>query len=161
MRQAALFLVLILAAALAHADDVPKRKPGLWEVKWTDSRTADKLHVLQMCVDPATDGALQHLSGGVRKEACKLGKVGSEGERITIEEVCKRGKTTVTTQAVITGKLDSAYKVASKSKYDPPRHGNAEGTTSQEAHWLGPCNPINGRGRPGERQQVQCQRQGE
>jgi hypothetical protein len=92
-----------------------------------------------MCVDPATDGALQHLSGGVRKEACNLGKVVSEGDRITIEEVCKRGKTTVTTQAVITGKLDSAYKVESKSKYDPPRHGNAEGTTSQEAHWLGPC----------------------
>jgi Protein of unknown function (DUF3617) len=139
MRQAALFLVLILAAALAHADDVPKRKPGLWEVKWTASRTADKLHVLQMCVDPATDGALQHLSGGVRKETCKFGKVGSEGDRITIEAVCKRGKTTVTTQAVITGKLDSAYKVESKSKYDPPRRGTGEGTTSQEARWLGPC----------------------
>ena len=139
MRQAALFLVLILAAALAHADDVPKRKPGLWEVKWTASRTADKLHALQMCVDPATDGALQHLSGGVRKETCKISKVRREGDQTTVEEVCKRGKTTVTTQAVITGKFDSAYKVESKSTYDPPRGGNAEGTTSQEARWLGPC----------------------
>jgi hypothetical protein len=139
MRQAALFLVLILSAALAQAEDVPKRKPGLWEVKWTASRTADKLHVMQMCVDPATDSALQHLSGGVRKETCKFSKVRREGDQITIEDVCRRGKTTVTTQAVITGKLDSAYKVESKSKYDPPRGGDAEGTTSQEAHWLGPC----------------------
>lgn len=139
MRQAALFLVLVLAVALAHADNVPKRKPGLWEVKWTDSRTADKLHVLQMCVDPATDGALQHLSGGVRKDTCEISKVRRESEQTIVEEVCRRGKTTVTTQAVITGKLDSAYKVESKSTYDPPRGGNAGGTTSQEAHWLGPC----------------------
>jgi len=139
MRQAALFLVLILAAALAHAEDVPKRKPGLWEVKWTDSRTADKLHVLQMCVDPATDGALQHLSGGVRKETCKISKVRSEGDQTIVEEACKRGKTTVTTQAVITGKFDSAYKVESKSTYDPPRGGNTAGSTSQQARWLGPC----------------------
>lgn len=139
MRQAALFLALILAAALAHAQDLPKRKPGLWEVKWTASRTADKLNVTQMCVDQATDSALQHLSGGVRKETCKLSTVRREGDQITVEEVCLRGKTTVTTQAVITGKFDSAYKVESKSTYAPPRRGIAEGTTSQEAHWLGPC----------------------
>ena len=33
MRQIALLLALILGAGLAQAQDVPKRKSGLWEIK--------------------------------------------------------------------------------------------------------------------------------
>jgi hypothetical protein len=37
-----LFLTLILAASFAQAQDVPKRKSGLWEVKRTTVRTEGK-----------------------------------------------------------------------------------------------------------------------
>jgi hypothetical protein len=43
------------------------------------------------------------------------------------------------THAVITGKFDSAYKIESKSTYDPPMRGKDEGSAVLEARWLGAC----------------------
>jgi hypothetical protein len=145
MRQAVLFLVLILAAALAQAQDAPKRKSGLWEIKWATGRAEGKegkearSRSMQMCVDQATDNPLQHLNDAMRQETCKTSKVRRDGDKLTVDAVCSLKKTTATTHAVITGKFDSAYKIESKSTYDPPLRGNTEGSASQEARWLGPC----------------------
>ena len=143
MRQAALFLVLILAPALAQAQapapdpESPKRKSGLWEIK--NIRGEGKAGIVKMCVDHATDEPLLHLNGPARKESCKADKVQRSGDQTTIDAVCTLIGTTATTHAVISGKFDSAYKVETKSTYDPPMHGRAEGTTTMEARWLGPC----------------------
>ena len=141
MRQAALFLVLIFTAALvqaqAPAPESPKRKSGLWEIK--NVRSEDKAWVVKMCVDQATDDALLHLNGPARKESCKADKVQRSGDQTTVDAVCTQSRSTATTHAVITGKFDSAYKVETKSTYDPPLRGKAEGTTTLEARWLGPC----------------------
>ena len=139
MRQAALFLVLILAAALAQAQDVSKRKSGLWEIKSSDLRNEKKTYEFQMCIDQATDDALQHLNGAVRKETCKVNKVQRSGDQTTVDAVCSLSKTTAKTHAVFTGKFDSAYKVESKSTFDPPLRGKTDATTTMEARWLGPC----------------------
>jgi hypothetical protein len=149
MRQAALFVVLILVAALAQAQDTPKRKSGLWEIKWTTVRAEGKSRErdLQVCVDQATDNPLLHLNQGMRKDPCKVSKVRRDGDQMTVDAVCQVGKTTATTRAVITGNFDSAYKVESKSTYDPPLRGKTEGSASQEASWLGPCKPDQ---RPGD-----------
>jgi hypothetical protein len=40
---------------------------------------------------------------------------------------------------VLTGDVDSAYKMEIHSKYDPPMMGKAERTTVMEAKWLGAC----------------------
>jgi hypothetical protein len=40
---------------------------------------------------------------------------------------------------VVTGKFDSAYKIESKSTYDPPLFDKAEGHAVLEAKWTGPC----------------------
>ena len=139
MRQAALFLVMILAAVLAQAQDAPKRKSGLWEIKSSGIRSERKTHDFQMCIDRATDEPLQHLNGTTRKEACKLGKIQRSGDTTTVDAVCSLNKTTAKTHAVFTGNFDSAYKLESKSTYDPPLRGKTEGTATMEARWLGPC----------------------
>ena len=150
MRQSALFLVLILAAALAHAQDLPKRKSGLWAIKWTTMRGTEgksRDRDFQMCVDQATDNPLIRLNLATRKETCKVSKVRRDGDQVTVDAVCTLSKTTATTHAVITGKFDSAYKIESKSTYDPPLHGETEGSVSHQASWLGPCKPDQ---RPGD-----------
>jgi hypothetical protein len=167
MRQAALFLLLILAAALAQAQapaaapapkaapaaksapapapasastaESPKRKSGLWEIKASDIRSEHKTRDFQMCIDQAKDEPLQHLNGITRKEACKPDKVQRSGDTTTVDAVCSLNKTTAKTHAVITGKFDSAYKIESKSTFDPPLRGKTEGTATMEARWLGPC----------------------
>jgi hypothetical protein len=147
MRQAALFVVLILAAALAQAQDAPKRKSGLWEVTWTSARQEGKSHDMQMCVEQATDNPLLHLNEGLRRETCKVSKIRRDGDQMTVDAACSLGKTTATTRAVITGKFDSAYKIETKSTFDPPLRGKTEGGASQEGRWVGPCKPDQ---RPGD-----------
>ena len=150
MRQAIiLFITLILAASFAQAQDVPKRKSGLWEVKRTTARTEGKQRIVQMCIDEASDNAFRQLAEGMRSESCKTEKVRREGDRLLVDAVCNLGRAQVMakTQAVITGKFDSAYKIESKSTYDPPMRGKAEGSALLEARWLGACKPDQ---RPGD-----------
>jgi hypothetical protein len=144
-----LFLTLILAASVAQAQDVPKRKSGLWEVERTTVRTEGKPSIVQMCIDEASDNAIRQLAEGTRNETCKTDKVRREGDQLIVDAVCNLGKkkATATTHAVITGKFDSAYKIESKSTYDPPMHGKAEGSSVLEARWLGACKPDQ---RPGD-----------
>jgi hypothetical protein len=140
MRQAMLlFLTLILAASFAQGQDVPKRKSGLWEITRTSTRTADKARLIQMCVDEATDNALRQLAEGMPRETCKTDKISRDGDKLVVESTCKLRQSTSRTHAVITGKFDSAYKIESKSTYDPPLAGKAEGHAVLEAKWTGPC----------------------
>jgi hypothetical protein len=144
-----LFLTLILTASFAQAQDVPKRKSGLWEVKRTTVRTEGKPRIVQMCIAEASDNAIRQLAEGMRNETCKTNKVRREGDQLIVDAVCNLGQThtTATTHAVITGKFDSAYKIESKSTYDPPIRGKAEGSALLEARWLGACKPDQ---RPGD-----------
>jgi hypothetical protein len=149
MRQAlVLFLTLSFAAGAVEAQDKFQRKSGLWEVKRTSTRSEEQTRVYQMCIDQASDNALRQLGGGMRSERCETSKVAREGDKVVVDAVCKVAKSsTATTHAVITGKFDSAYKIESKSTFDPPLRGKAEGNAVMDAKWTGPCKPDQ---RPGD-----------
>ncbi len=135
-----LLLSFALAAGAAQAEEKYQRKSGLWEVKRTSTRTEDKERTYQVCVDHVSDDALRQLAGGMRSERCQASKAVRDGDKLVVDATCKVAKTsTATTHAVITGKFDSAYKVESKSTFDPPVKGKSEGSTVMEAKWTGPC----------------------
>lgn len=139
MRQATPFLLLILAFGLAQAQDVPKRKSGLWEIKTTTLRSEGKPRAMQMCIDEKTDNAVRQLAG-MRNEKCKTEKPRRDGDKLIVDGVCELSpKKTATTHAVITGNFDSAYKIESTSTYQPAVRGKTEGSAMLEARWLGPC----------------------
>jgi hypothetical protein len=142
MRQAfLLFLALSFAAGAVEAQDKFQRKSGLWEVKRTSTRTSEQTRVYQMCIDQASDNALRQLAEGMRNERCEPSKVTRDGDKIVVDAVCSLGRTgtKATTHAVVTGKFDTAYKIESKSTFDPPIRGKAEGTALLEAKWTGAC----------------------
>jgi hypothetical protein len=141
MQRTALFLLaIVLAAGAAQAQDKYQRKSGLWEVKRTSSRTNDQERTYQLCIDKASDDALRQLAGGMRSERCQAAKAVRDGDKLTVDATCKVAKSsTATTHAVITGNFDSAYKLESKSTFDPPLKGMTEGTTIMEAKWTGAC----------------------
>lgn len=145
MRQASVVLLtLILAAAFAQAQEAPKRKSGLWELKRTSTMTRDQTRVYQMCIDQASDDAFQKLAEGAQSERCKASAPRHDGGKLVIDAVCEIGNaqpSTATTHAVITGNFDSAYRVESKSTFDPPLRGKTESTNVMEAKWTGPCKP--------------------
>jgi uncharacterized protein DUF3617 len=144
MRHASLVLLtLILTATFAQAEEIPKRKSGLWEVKRTSTLSRGQTRVYQLCIGQATDNALPQLAESMSNENCATSKVLRQGDKLLVDAVCKlRGpQTTATTHGVITGNFDSAYRIESKSTFDPPLRGRAESSAVLEGKWTGPCKP--------------------
>jgi Protein of unknown function (DUF3617) len=137
------FLVLIafVVAGMVQAQDKFTRKSGLWDMKVTSTRTGDeRAHTYQMCVDQASDNAFLQVAGGLRSERCQTTKSARDGDKIVVDATCKVAmSTTATTHAIVTGKLDSVYKIESKSTFDPPLKGKSEGSSVIEAKWTGAC----------------------
>jgi len=145
MHRIALCLLLAFASDLAQAQaqtqDVPKRKSGLWEITRTTTRTEGRPILTSWCVDENTDNAVARLAEGLSNESCKIDQLHREGEQLIIDATCTVGKerTVAKTHATIKGRFDSAYRVESKSSYDPPMRGNSAGTAILDAKWVGAC----------------------
>ena len=141
MRQTTLLLLALLAANLVWAQDVPKRKSGLWEITRTSTYTLDKPKRIQLCVDEASDNALLQLAEGMRDETCTTSKISRDGDKLVVDATCTLRASTAQTHAVISGKFDSAYTIESKSTYKPPLAHATTGHAQLVARWTGPCAP--------------------
>jgi Protein of unknown function (DUF3617) len=131
---------LFCACAAAGATDLPARKAGLWEMTVQSSNDkAGKPVVMQQCIDTATDRKMQQMSQGVSKDMCSKNELRSEGGGFTIDSVCKMGQSTATSKGRITGKFDSAYRVETKSAYNPPLMGMSDVSVVMDAKHLGAC----------------------
>jgi hypothetical protein len=139
MRYFVVIVVLLLAGrAAAAADNPPKRKSGLWEMKMSGGKTQG-MPAVQQCVDEKTDDLMTKDMGQDQKMQCSKNEMRKEGNKMTVESVCKIENSTVKTRAVFTGRFDSAYKADIQSSYDPPLRGMKEASSVIEAKWLGPC----------------------
>ena len=131
----------LVAPVPASAQDLPKRKSGLWEIR-TSSATGKSAvaqsATVQMCIDENTDDVVQQQMGAAR-QSCSRHDVKRTGEQMVVDSVCRFGETTATTHSVFTGAFDTAYKVESRTAYDPPLQGTREGTAVMQARWLGAC----------------------
>lgn len=134
-----------VAASPAFALDFPSRKPGLWEIQTQTGEATGKsaghggTHTVQQCIDAATDKALRDMGQGMGKDLCSKQELRTDGGKLIVDSVCKIGNTVASTHAVISGDFNSAYRMESKSTYNPPLMGRAEGTSAMEARWIGPC----------------------
>jgi hypothetical protein len=133
-------VVTALIASTALAFDPPKRKSGLWEMNMSNSQDKSG-RTMQMCVDEKTDQLMARQAAGMGKPTCSKNDMHKEGGKIIGESVCTLGKSTATTRSVFTGKFDSAYRVESKTTYNPPMMGMTENSSVIDAKWTGPCEP--------------------
>lgn len=137
------FIVVLAFPILADVSkDMPKRKPGLWEIKMTsDAGRGGGPMVSQHCIDAKTDDLLQQRAQGRGKPACSKNTVRKEGGKTIAESVCKFGDTTATTRTVMSGDFTSNYRGEIYSTYSPPMMGMKEARSVIEAKWLGACKP--------------------
>lgn len=133
-----LALLAALLAATAGAADLPRRKSGLWEIR-TEMTGVPARGPIQMCIDQASDNLMQERARD--KSNCPVMDVSRGAGAVTIHSVCKHDGVTATSDAVITGNFDSAYRNDMRVRYDPPQQGMSETKLTQEARWLGPCKP--------------------
>jgi hypothetical protein len=132
-----LALAFVAAATSTTAADMPKRKPGLWEID-TRMAGAPAMGPMQQCIDQNTDDLTQQ-QASKQKPDCSVMDIKPSGNRVTIHSVCKMEGSTATTDGVFEGAFDSNYKGTIKTKFNPPLNGTSESSITQDARWLGPC----------------------
>ena len=137
VRSATRLFVALSAAVLtaaAFAQEMPKRKSGLWEL------TMSQGVVMTQCVDQAQDDAFRQVGRDMEKDMqCTRSGVQRDAGTISFESTCTMGGTKQTSKTVISGDFDKAYKMDVQTKYDPPLMGNAQTSTTIAAKWLGAC----------------------
>ena len=129
--------LLAFLATNALATDVPKRKPGLWEIKAHMEGMPD-MGPTQECVDQNTDNLMQQ---GEENPDCKVPDVKRSGDKVTIHTECKINEaTTISLDYLLQGSFDSAYKGTIKTQ-TKSSNGTSETSMTLDARWLGPCKP--------------------
>ena len=73
-----------------------------------------------MCLDESVQAEMREFGLGVAKEMCSKSDRRVEGNRLTIDAVCKLGVTTMTTHSVMTFTGNTAYHTEGSATYDPP-----------------------------------------
>ena len=152
-RLAAFSMVAVaLAAAAAFAQDVPKRKSGLWEITMDRGAAASgkgaPLMTMSQCVDQARDDLFRQMGQQMERDnKCSRTNVKQSGGRLSFDASCDFGTMKTSSSTMITGDFNAAYKVEIHSKFEPPIMGKSEGTTLMEAKWVGACKPSQ---RPGD-----------
>jgi len=129
---------LVLPAAAGAVDEMPPRKPGLWET----STTVDGRQVgggkMRQCIDAEVETKLREV-GRAQEKDCKLREMKREGETMTLKSICKMGESTATTTGRFTGDLTQNYRGELQIEYAPPFAGKSEAKMEIETRWLGPC----------------------
>lgn len=137
-RVAALALIATLMPLSAAADELPRRKPGQWEITTTMSLMAGQKMVMHQCIDKNTDADL--LAQANRQPGdCAPPRISRSGNRTVIETTCKMERSTVATRGEFTGNYESAYQGEVRSTFSPPLEGIKESHMAIAARWLGPC----------------------
>jgi hypothetical protein len=137
--------LLVLAGAVpAMSDDMPARKPGLWEVKTVISElrssretTIGAPMTIRQCIDAATDQMMMSSTGPLAQSACPKRDVRRSGDTITIDAACTFMDRTATTHADITGSFDSAYTMTVTTNSDALPGGTM--TMMVTGTWRGAC----------------------
>ena len=144
-RQAVVGALLVIATTASAATvELPKRKPGLWEIV-TSQTGGPPGPKAMLCIDAKTDDLAQQLAAGA--VSCSQQEVRRDGDRFIAQSTCRIGESTATTHMVFSGQFDSAYEVDIEAKYAPPLLGMTEGRSTVRGRWLGPCRPGQ---RPGD-----------
>lgn len=135
---AACAVALCTTAVLAQ--DLPRRKPGLWEVAMELPGRAGTPMTSQQCVDDKTDALAQRRAFDDAADArCQHKVTRRSGDGMEADYTCtsRRGKTSGTMK--LTGSMDSRYTMENHMRFDPPRRGTSEATFKMQAEWKGAC----------------------
>ena len=136
MVRLSIFILAAIGASAAVADELPRRKSGLWSMSVTMPGASVPL-TMQQCVDEKTDD-ITAATVDKSKQACKT-QTKRSGDGLSFESVCKAGKTSSTTRGEFVGDFKSGYTVESTTTFAPPMAGIRAGMTKAAAQWSGPC----------------------
>ena len=135
-------LLALLPASMPRAEELPTRKPGLWEMKMVRVGSVLPEMTLQHCTDEATDKEMSTAFAPMSKEICSKRDIAKTATGYVSDSVCSVGGLSMTSHSDITGDFNSAFTVKSTSHSEGgPAAVPRDVTMTVEAKWLGPCKP--------------------
>ncbi len=140
-----LVAMLAIPAAIAQAGDLPKRKPGLWELHWhvNDASLANAASELvtntaKMCIDDTTDGKL-----AAAYDPCDPPlDFAFYAPQFTSELVCEAAfepGVKAISRSKISFAGDTAYRIEVSTRFKPALKGEGEYSGVRDGKWLGEC----------------------
>ncbi|HKU97395.1 MAG TPA: DUF3617 family protein [Vineibacter sp.] len=127
--------VLSLGVA-AQAEEMPKRKPGLWESTVTGG-SMPAPQVIKQCIDDKTDSMAMAAVGGGN---CKPPAITKTSTGYEAETSCQFGQMTSTAKTLISGDFSSKITAKTTSSIvQAPGQQPVTSNTTIEAKYLGPC----------------------
>lgn len=130
-------LALMTAGGTGFAQEMPSRKPGLWEI--TMQITSTPSQGVKHCIDEKTDRQMQSLGQSLDKNACTKNSWRRDGDRYLGESECKIGASVAITRSVFAGDFDKAYRGEVDSRFEPPMAGVSQNKVTITARWAGAC----------------------
>ncbi len=119
----------------ARAVDMPKRKPGQWEM--TVAMQGQKPMKMLQCVDPATDDLSQSMGG--EGDRCSKPDITRSGDTWLVTTRCEQGGRKIVSKGRMTMKGDAAFTGSSTMTFEPPMPGRSAVESTVQARWTGPC----------------------
>lgn len=129
-----------LSGAVA-AIDLPKRKPGLWEIHSSLANLGGAGTMMQNCIDEKTDDLMARQGEANARQQCSRSNIRRDGNRVTVDMVCKIQGGTATTRGAFSGDFESAYRGELVTDYNPPVQGMKQSVVTLDARYVGPCQP--------------------
>src|SRR5665213_1870833 len=106
-------LLTALPVSNARADEMPLRKPGLWEMKIVKTGSVLPEMTMQHCTDETTEKQMSTAFSPVAKEACSKRDIAKTATGYVSDSVCSVGGVTMTSHSEVTGDFNSGYTVRS------------------------------------------------
>jgi hypothetical protein len=132
----------LLPAVAARADEMPIRKPGLWEMRVIRAGSPLPQITMQQCTDETTDKAMSTTFSPLSREVCSRRDIRKTATGYTADAACSVGGISMTTHSEISGDFNSAYTIRSTSHGEGgPNAASGDHVTTIEAKWLGACKP--------------------
>ncbi|MGO4711560.1 DUF3617 domain-containing protein [Bradyrhizobium sp. 2TAF24] len=135
-------LICVALPAAAHAEELPTRKAGLWDLKVAIAGGQVPAMTIQQCTDETTDKQMVAMAGPMQRDTCADRKVQKTATGFVVDAQCAAAGVSMTSHAEIAGDFNSAYtaRITSQQSGGPaavPR----ETAVTVDAKWLGACKP--------------------
>jgi hypothetical protein len=127
------------SAAIVQADELPHRRPGLWEITRNNVDANNPARTSKICIDAATETMLRDMGASVAKSICSKAAVSVSGNAVNVDSVCQLDRSRVTNHTVITFTSDTTYHHVAATHFDPPLFDRADSISEMDGKWLGPC----------------------
>jgi hypothetical protein len=131
---------LALVSSASSAEELPIRRPGLWELKIVKSDWAIPAVTLQQCTSEATDREIFSGFSLLARWTCSRWDVQKSASGYVVASVCSVPGLSVTSRAEVEGEFGSAYRIVVTSHREggPPKMP-CETVSIREDKWIGDC----------------------